>query len=92
MDAQAHFSRVPKAEIERSRFDRSSGFKSTFNAGYCVPCFVDELVPGDTFNMSATHFARLATPLKPVMDNAFWTLIFLCSVPLSLGQLALLYG
>lgn len=71
MDAQAHFSRVPKAEIERSRFDRSSGFKSTFNAGYCVPCFVDELVPGDTFNMSATHFARLATPLKPVMDNAF---------------------
>ena len=71
MDAQAHFSRVPKAEIERSRFDRSSGFKSTFDAGYCIPCFVDELVPGDTFNMSATHFARLATPLKPVMDNAF---------------------
>ena len=71
MDAQAHFSRVPKAEIERSRFDRSSGYKTTFNAGNLIPCFVDELVPGDTYTLDATHFARLATPLKPVMDNAY---------------------
>ena len=57
--------------IERSTFDRSHGLKSTFDAGYLVPVFVDEALPGDTFNLSMTAFARLATPLKPVMDNIF---------------------
>ena len=71
MSAQEHFSRVPRAEIERSRFDRSSGLKTTYNAGNLIPVFVDEVLPGDTYHMKATLFSRLATPLKPVMDNAF---------------------
>ena len=69
MTAQQHFSQVPSAEIERSRFDRSHAYKSTFDAGSLVPVFVDEVLPGDTFNLSSTAFARLATPLKPIMDN-----------------------
>ena len=71
MTAQEHFSRVPKAEIERSRFDRSSGLKTTYDAGNLIPVFLDEVLPGDTYHMKATLFSRLATPLKPVMDNAF---------------------
>ena len=71
MSAQEHFSRVPRAEIERSRFDRSSGLKTTFNAGNLIPVFLDEVLPGDTYHMKATLFSRLSTPLKPVMDNAF---------------------
>lgn len=71
MSSQEHFSRVPRAEIERSRFDRSSGLKTTYNAGNLIPVFVDEVLPGDTYHMKATLFSRLATPLKPVMDNAF---------------------
>ena len=63
------FSEVPKAEIQRSRFDRSFGYKTTFDAGYLIPFYMDEALPGDTFNLSATIFSRLATPLKPVMDN-----------------------
>lgn len=63
------FSQVPKAEIPRSSFDRSSGRKTTFNSGYLVPVFCDEVLPGDTYNLNATFFARLATPLHPVMDN-----------------------
>jgi len=63
------FSQVPKAEIQRSSFDRSHGYKTTFDAGYLVPVFVDEALPGDTFNLNMTVFARLATPLHPVMDN-----------------------
>lgn len=70
MSAQEHFSRVPKAEIQRSTFDRSSAYKTTFNAGNCIPIFCDEVLPGDTYHMDSTFFARLATPLKPVMDNA----------------------
>ncbi len=65
------FSRVPSVSIQRSSFDRSHGFKTTFDAGYLVPCFVDEVVPGDTFNLNMTSFARLNTPLTPFMDNMF---------------------
>jgi hypothetical protein len=65
------FSEVPKANIERSSFDRSHGVKTTFDAGYLVPILVDEALPGDTFNLSMTGFARMSTPIFPIMDNAF---------------------
>lgn len=74
------FSQVPKAEIERSSFDRSAGYKTTFNAGMLVPFFVDEALPGDTFNVKMSAFARLATPIKPIMDNMFYETFFF-SVP-----------
>lgn len=63
------FSQVPKADIPRSSFDRSHGHKTTFDAGYLIPFFIDEALPGDTFKVSATMFARLATPIFPLMDN-----------------------
>ena len=69
--SQQHFSQVPSAEIQRSRFDRSHGAKTTFDAGKLVPIFVDEVLPGDSFNLSSTSFVRLATPLKPVMDSIY---------------------
>ena len=76
MSAQAHFAGVPKSEIQRSRFDRSHAHKTTFDAGYLIPVYVDEVLPGDTFNMNATAFARLATPIKPVMDNLYLDMQF----------------
>uniref|UniRef100_UPI004048AFC8 major capsid protein n=1 Tax=Polynucleobacter sp. TaxID=2029855 RepID=UPI004048AFC8 len=63
------FSMIPRADIPRSKFDRQSGYKTTFDSGYLVPVFVDEVLPGDTINLKMTAFARLATPLFPVMDN-----------------------
>jgi len=65
------FSRVPQAEIQRSTFNRVHGLKTTFNAGFLIPIYVDEVLPGDTFQMNATGFGRLATPLYPVMDNMY---------------------
>jgi len=70
------FSQVPKAEIPRSSFDRSHGLKTTFDSGYLVPIFVDEALPGDTFSLNMTCFARLATPLHPYMDNVFVNTFF----------------
>ena len=70
------FAQVPEAQISRSRFDRSHGCKTTFDAGYLVPVFVDEVLPGDTFNLRATYFARLATPIHPFMDNIFLETFF----------------
>ncbi len=63
------FSKAPQASIPRSSFDRSHGYKTTFDAGYLIPVFVDEALPGDTFKLNMTAFARLATPLFPFMDN-----------------------
>lgn len=68
---QHTFSQVPKAEIPRSSFDRSHGVKTTFDSGYLVPFFVDEALPGDTFNLRTSGFARLSTPVYPVMDNMY---------------------
>ena len=63
------FSKAPNAEIQRSSFDRSHAHKTTFDAGYLVPFYVDEALPGDTFNLRLAAFARLATLLHPYMDN-----------------------
>ena len=65
------FSRVPKADIQRSVFNRDHGLKTTFDAGYLVPIFYDEALPGDTFTMKAAGFGRLATPVNPFMDNLY---------------------
>ncbi len=70
------FSEVPKADIQRSQFDRSFGYKTTFDAGLLIPFYCDEALPGDTFNMRMTGFARLATPLKPLMDNMYLETFF----------------
>lgn len=65
------FNRIPQVNIQRSKFDRSHGHKTAFDAGYLVPVYVDEALPGDTFNLKMTAYGRLATPLHPIMDNLF---------------------
>ena len=77
------FSQVPKANIPRSVFNRSHGYKTTFDAGELIPFYVDEALPGDTFNLNATLFARLSTPVVPVMDNMHMDVHFF-AVPLRL--------
>lgn len=70
------FSRVPRAEIPRSNFDRTHGHKTTIDSGYLYPVFVDEYLPGDTFNVTLQVFGRMSTPVVPLMDNlkatVFW--------------------
>lgn len=80
---QHSFAQVPRAEIPRSSFDRSSGHKTTFDSGYLVPIFWDEALPGDTFSLNMSCFARLATPLHPFMDNLFLNSFFF-AVPIRL--------
>ena len=65
------FSNVPEAQVPRSVFDRTHCYKTTFNNGYLIPFYVDEALPGDTFNLKATIFCRLATPIVPFMDNLY---------------------
>ena len=69
---QHNFSQVPSVSIPRSQFRRNSGRKTTFDAGYLVPIFIDEIYPGDTMHMRSSSFLRLATPIVPIMDNMFF--------------------
>lgn len=70
------FSEVPRAEIPRSSFNRSHGIKTTFDADYLIPILVDDVVPGDTFNVDFNFFGRLATPIYPIMDNLYLDTFF----------------
>jgi len=65
------FAMIPKADIPRSSFRMEKAYKTTFDAGYLIPIYIDEVLPGDTFNLRMTAFARLATPIFPVMDNMY---------------------
>ena len=68
---QHQFSQAPTADIPRSSFNRSHGLKTTFDAGYLIPIYVDEALPGDTINMNPSAFVRFNTPINPAMDNLF---------------------
>lgn len=70
------FSRIPAPEIQRSVFDRSHTYKSTFDAGYLIPFYCDEVLPGDSFKIKSTTFARLNTPIVPIMDNLYLDTFF----------------
>ena len=76
MRGQAKFAQVPQAQIPRSQFDRSHGVKTTFDANLLVPIYLDEALPGDTFQLGMTGFARLQPTVTPVMDNLYLDTFF----------------
>lgn len=70
------FSQIPRANIQRSSFDRSHTYKTSFDSNYLIPFFVDEVLPGDTFNLQVNLFGRLSTPVVPVLDNLYLDTFF----------------
>ena len=71
-NTSSHFSATDnKINIGRSKFARPSWYKTTMNFSDLVPFYVDEVLPGDTFDMKTSVLARMSTPLFPVMDNAY---------------------
>lgn len=74
---QHSFGAVPVPKVPRSVFNRSHGWKGTFDADYLIPFYVDEAIAGDTFNMKCNILMRLNSPtIKPIMDNLWVTVIF----------------
>lgn len=70
-NTESHFSLLPRVDISRSRFDRSFSVKTTFNTGDIVPFFLEEVLPGDTFNVKTSKVVRMQTLLTPLMDNLY---------------------
>lgn len=65
------FAMNPSVNRPRSTFTRPSDLKTTMYSGLLVPIYWDEVLPGDTARVKGTFFGRLATPLVPIMDNAY---------------------
>lgn len=58
-------------KASRTRFNRDQTILTTFDAGKLIPFYVDEVLPGDTFNVDTAAIIRMTTPKYPVMDDSF---------------------
>lgn len=71
-NVESHFALNPtRIDMSRSTFDRSASVTTTFDAGDIVPFFCEEVLPGDTFNVSSSKVVRMQTLLTPIMDNIY---------------------
>lgn len=71
-NAESRFALNPTdIDISRSKFDRNSSVKFSGNVGDIIPFYLDEVLPGDTFQMQTSILARLQTLVAPIMDNVY---------------------
>ena len=71
-NVESHFALNPtRLDLNRSRFDRSSSVKLSFNVGDVIPFYVDEVLPGDSFQIRTSKVVRMQTLLTPLMDNIY---------------------
>ena len=70
-NTEAHFSRLPRADISRSTFDRSHSVKLSFNVGDVIPFYCDEVLPGDSFHIRTSKVVRMQSLMTPIMDNIY---------------------
>lgn len=72
--SQHNFAMIPRSDVPRSVFQRNSTHKTTFNSGLLIPMYCDEILPGDSVNISMTAFTRVSPNafLYPMMDNLFF--------------------
>lgn len=75
-NSENRFAENPQVGVSRSRFQRNSDNKTTFNTGDLIPVYLDEVLPGDTHQVDVACVMRMATPIFPVMDNAFCDFYF----------------
>lgn len=75
-NSENRFAENPQVGVSRSRFQRNSDNKTTFNTGDLIPVYLDEVLPGDTHQIDLACVMRMATPIFPVMDNAFCDFYF----------------
>lgn len=75
-NSEQHYAQVPHAEIRRAKFQRNFNLLTTMNEGDLVPIYLDEVLPADTFKINLNALVRMATPLYPVMDNAYMDFYF----------------
>lgn len=78
---ESRFSVAPSDVMKnRSTFDMPFTRLTTGNFGKLIPFYVNEVLPGDTFEIQTRIFSRMSTPRFPVMDDA-WISYYYFFVP-----------
>lgn len=75
-ETELHFGSVPSIDISRCKLTKAHDHKTSFNNGSLIPVFIDEILPGTTVKMKTSEVVRMATPIAPVMDNAYLDIMF----------------
>lgn len=71
-NTNSHFALNPtRIDMSRSTFPRNHSLKTSFNVGDIVPFYVDEVLPGDTFDVDTSKVVRMPSLLTPIMDNIY---------------------
>ncbi len=71
-NTNSHFALNPtRIDMSRSTFPRNSSIKTSFNVGDIVPFYVDEVLPGDTFDVTSSKVVRMPSLVTPIMDNIY---------------------
>lgn len=80
-NTETAYAELDTIEIPRSMWQRSKTHKTSFNAGYLIPFYVNmDIIPGTTIKNKTSMIIRMSTPLDPVMDNLYCdTYWFKCS-------------
>lgn len=63
------FSLIPKSDVPRSVFKMRHSHKTTFDSGYLIPIYCEEILPGDSFRGTMHAIARMVTPITAFMDD-----------------------
>lgn len=66
---EVNLNALPKVNVPRSIFNRPFNHKTSFDVGQLIPFYVDEVIAGDSHNITTHVVARLQTLLTPIMDN-----------------------
>lgn len=66
---QHSFAIIPDSTKPRSKFRMRQTRKMGFNASELIPIMCEEVLPGDTWTHREALFARLATPIAPLVDD-----------------------
>lgn len=80
-NTETAYAELDTIETPRSMWQRSKTHKTSFNAGYLIPFYVNmDIIPGTTIKNKTSMIIRMSTPLDPVMDNLYCdTYWFKCS-------------
>lgn len=71
-NASHSFAFLPDVDLKRNVFDRSCEYKTTFDSGYMIPIYCEEIIPGDTVDFKGMGiFTRLNSLIAPFMDNVY---------------------
>jgi hypothetical protein len=63
------FTQVKNRKVGSNTFDLSHDKKMSLKMGQLVPIHCQEIIPGDTINMSTSQMLRMAPMITPIMHK-----------------------